>query len=101
MMSRVGVGIIGLEAESEIQQDEGIHVEVEDAAGIQGDPEENQHSLSDEKKGRAKEPGEGLCLQSKPVLTEYLVEMPVRQMEAEMVVCWRRRRWGRLVHGGW
>ena len=46
----------------------------------------SSHSLRHEEKRRAEEAGEGLCLQGKPVMAEDCIEMPVRRMEAEVVV---------------
>src|SRR5262249_19830660 len=81
---RRGVG--RLEAEGEIEEDEGIDVEARETGDIEHDPDGNEDRLSDEEGRRAKKPRERLSLQGKPVVTKNAAEMQMRAVEAiEMV----------------
>src|SRR5262249_21355818 len=81
---RSGVG--RLEAESEVEQDEGIDVEIGDTHDVQSHPDGDENRLRDQEGRRAEEAGEGLGLQGEPIIAEDAAEMQMRPMKpVEMV----------------
>ena len=81
-----GRGIGGLETEREIEEDEGINVELGEAENIQADPDDDDGRLPHQKKRGAKKTGEGLRLQREPIVAEDPVKVNVRQVEAQMML---------------
>src|SRR6266704_545332 len=75
-------GIGDLQAEGEVEQDEGIDVEVGQAGDVEGDPDADEDRLHDEKERRAEEAGEGLRLDREPIVAEDGAEMQMRPMKA-------------------
>ena len=80
---RRGVG--GLQAERQIEQDERIDIEMEDARRVECDPHPDHDRLADEKHRRAEKPCKTLRLESEPIVAENRREMPVGRVEAEMI----------------
>ena len=78
-------GIGGLEAESEVQKDEGIDIEVCETEDVQGDPHQHDDGLPDEEYGRSEKPGEGLRLQGEPVISKDGGQMEMRAVKSQMV----------------
>ena len=76
-----GRGIGGLGREGEIEQNEGIDVELGPARGVDPDPQRDDECLRDQERRRAKKAGEILRLSPEPVVSEGRFEMGVRQMK--------------------
>ncbi len=84
-------GIGGLEAEGEVEQDEGVNVEMNEACRVQGDPYRDDDCLTNEEGRRAEESGEGLCLEGEPIVPKNRSKMQVGGVKTKVV----------LFHGGW
>src|SRR6266567_5303399 len=78
-------GIGRLETEREVQQDEGIEIEVRDTYHVQHDPDRDDDRLGDQEERRPKEAGEDLGFDAEPVAAEDWGEVSVRGVEAEVV----------------
>src|SRR5262249_47723220 len=87
-------GLGGLEAGGEVQQDEGIHIELHPPNDIHHHPDKDDDRLENQKYRRAKKPRESLGLQRKPIVAKGRRKMHVRQMKTE-VMLFMLRRWGR------
>lgn len=81
---RSGVG--GLKTEGEVEEDEGVDVEVAIACRIHANPDGDDDGLADEKDGGAEEAGEGFGLEGEPIVAEGGAEVKMGQMEADVVV---------------
>src|SRR5260221_892473 len=71
-----------LQAESEIEQDEGIKVEVDKADDIEDDPDGNEDGLADQKDRGSEKAGKVLRLEGEPVVAENRAEMQMRLMKS-------------------
>src|SRR6185295_6594353 len=87
-----------LEAERQVEEDERVAVEMEEAPDVEDDPDSDNHALCDEKSRRAEETGEPLRLLPEPIAAESRGQVDVRSMEAEVVIGVRRGGWFRS-HG--
>ncbi len=72
-----GSGIGRLQAESEVEEDEGVKVEMDEANDIENNPGHDNEGLGDKKKWGAKKAGESLGFQRKPIVAEDGREVPV------------------------
>ena len=79
-------GIGGLGREGEIEQNEGVDVELGPADGVDQDPQRDDDRLRDQERRRAEEAGEILRLLPEPVVSEGRFEMGVRQMKSARVL---------------
>src|SRR5450432_717547 len=79
-------GVSGLKAEREVEEDEGIDIEMDDPDHVEKNPNRHDQGLPNEEHGSAKEAGEGLRLERKPIVPEDSGEMVMRKMKAKMMV---------------
>ena len=86
-----GCGVGGLQAEREIEQDEWIDVEMDQARSVQGDPCSDEEGLPDQKSRRSKKPREGLGLEGKPIIPKQRCQVGMGREKAQVM----RFRWGR------
>ncbi len=94
---RCGVG--GLQAEREIEKDEWIDIEMDEARRVQGDPCGDEEGLADQKSGRSKKPRKGLGLEREPIVPKQGRKMGMRREKATMMQ-FRWRRGGRSGRSG-
>ncbi len=78
-------GIRRLQAERQVEQDEGIDIEVGHTGDVEGDPHRDDQCLCTEKSRRAKEPRKGLGTQSELVIAKGRRQVGVRAMEAQVI----------------
>lgn len=78
-------GIRCLQAERQVEQDEGIDIEVGHTGDVEGDPHRDDQCLGTEKSWRAKEPRKGLGAQGELVIAKGRREVGVRTMEAQVI----------------
>src|SRR4029078_2424881 len=74
-----------LEAEGEVQEDEGVDVEVGQAEDVRRDPDGDDEALDDQEGRRAEKAGEVLRLLAEPAGAEGGGEVAVPMEEAEVV----------------
>ena len=105
-MCLVAVGLAGLrekdkgrrigrlKAKRQVEEDERIDVETKEAGYIRADPECDDQRLSDQENRGAEEACKSLRLERKPIVPEDLIEMHVREVKPEVMICGR-------VGSGW
>ncbi len=78
-------GIGRLEAEREIQQDEGVEVKMRHSYHVESNPERHKDRLGNQEDGCPKEAGKGFGFDAEPVTAEDWSEVCMGGMETEMV----------------
>ena len=81
-----GSGIGGLEAEGEIEQNEGVEVELGEAYDVEANPDGHNDRLPHQKNRRAEEAGKALRLGPEPTVAERRREMRMRRVKAEVSI---------------
>src|SRR6185369_11617251 len=84
-------GVRGLQAEREVQQDEGEDVESRETGAVQRDPDGDQDRLPDQECRRSEEAGEALGAHPEPVVAERRGQMRVWLVKAEVTLRRLRR----------
>ena len=84
------VGRLG--TEGQVQEDEGIEVEVRPSDRVRGDPERDQHGLRDQERRGAEEARERLRPQAEPIAPERRVQVRVRRVKTKVVLACRVSR---------
>ena len=87
-------GVSGLQAERQIEQNERIDVEMENAGGVEEDPDADDHGLRHQENGRAEKSRERLRFEGEPIVAEWGRQVAVRLVEAEMMFVGGRTRGG-------
>src|SRR5260221_10337061 len=70
----------GLQAESQIEQDEGIKVEVDEADDVDDDPDGHEDGLAYQKDRRSKKAGKVFRLKGEPVVAKNGAKIQMRLM---------------------
>ena len=78
-------GIGRLQTEGEVEENEGIDIEMDDADDVENNPNRHDEGLPNEEDGRAKEAGKGLRFERKPIVPENGSEMVMRKVKTKMV----------------
>src|SRR4029077_17388325 len=91
-------GVRRLQAEREIQQNEGVDVELRQAGDVDDNPDRDDDRLPDQAGRGARETGKGLRLETKRVVAERRREVGVWKMEAEIIAPGGRVRRRRRRH---
>src|SRR5258708_5780687 len=81
--------ISGLQAECQIEQDEGIYVEIGEAEDVDGDPDGHEDALANQKDRRSKKAGKAFRLEGEPIVAKNSAEMQMRSMKSVEVICFR------------
>jgi hypothetical protein len=74
----------GLQAEGEVEQDEGVDVEVRHPGGVAHHPDRHHDRLADQERRRTEEPREGFGSHGEPIVAEHRGEMRMRQRAGEV-----------------
>src|SRR5262249_34244846 len=74
-----------LQAESEVQQDEGVGIEMREIYHVHYDPDAHNEGLRDQKCWRPKEAGKRLRLYTEPVASKRPRKMLVCRVKSEMM----------------
>jgi len=90
-------GIGRLQTEREVEEDKGIDIEMDDADDVKNNPNRHDEGLPNKEDGRAKEAGESLRFECKPIVPENGGEMVMRKMKTKMMAAFlhdgRRVAW--------
>src|SRR6266571_3236497 len=78
-------GICGLQAESKIQEDKRIRIEVREIDHAEHDPDTHDDTLCDQKGWRSKEAGKVLRFHAEPVVSKSPGEVLMRREKSEIV----------------
>jgi len=76
----------GLGAERQVEQDEGVGIEMGQPPDVERDPAADEHGLDDQEDGGAEEAGEALRLAAEPVAAEDRGQVRMRPVEAVEVL---------------
>src|SRR5258708_15924130 len=74
--------ISGLQDESQIEQDEGIKVEIDEADDVDDDPDGHEDGLAYQKDRRSKKAGKVFRLKGEPVVAKNRAKMQMRLMKS-------------------